>query len=161
MGASHYAKSIRFDTQLLTIRGHGQAMNLLYRKLGGIHKSETMKKHFESIPETRATVGGYNYEKRSRRWRKRKRREKGHNKPLVFSGDLQKLVISSSDITATQRKFTFKARSPFPLKEKRREELEVISRREIREYSRWLEREYPIEASKSKHQRITKKRIRS
>ena len=161
MGASHYAKSIRYDTHLFTRRGHGQAMNRLYRQLGKRHKKITIKKHFENVPETRASVGGYNYEKRSRRWRKIKQRLKGHNKPNVFEGKLRAAVISRSTVAATQRKFTFKARSPFPLKKKRREELEVISKREIREYVRWLERIYPRTVSLPTFQEFKRKNIRS
>ena len=161
MGARFYAKSNRYDTRLLTRRGHGKAMNSLYRQLGLIHKLKTIRKHFENVPETRATVGGYHYEKRSRRWRKIKQRLKGHNKPLVFSGRLRASVVFSSIVRATQRKFSFQARAPFPLKKKRREELEVISRREAREYSLRLQRLYPIAAGKPRFQEFKRKRIRS
>ena len=161
MGASHYAKSITYDMRLLTRRGHGKLMNSLYRQIGLIHKLKTIKKHFEKVPETRATVGGYHYEKRSRRWQKIKQRVKGHRKPLVFSGRLRSSVVFSSVVRATQRKFSFQARAPFPLKKKRREELEVISNRETRDYSRRLERLYPIAAGKPRFQEFKRQRIRS
>ena len=159
MTASFYAKSFRYDTRLLTRRGHGVLMKHLYKTLGDIHKRETIKKHFKIVPETFTTSGGYKYERRSRPWRKIKIRLKGHQKPLVFSGRLQKAVVLGSKIAATQRKFSFTARAPFPLKKKRSEELEVISARETREYSRRLGRLYPIEATKfQEHKRL---RIRS
>ena len=161
MTETFYAKSFRYDTKLFTIRGHGRAMNKLYRKLGERHKKFTIRKHFKNVPETRATVGGYHYERRSRRWKKIKLRIKGHTKPNLFSGDLQEAVVSGSKVAATQRKFSFPARAPFPLKEKRREELEVISKREKREYTRWLQRIYPRTVSLPSFQEFKSKKIKS
>lgn len=58
----------------------------------------TLPKHF-----TRAGADEYGYEKRTKAHMKRKARKYGHQNPLMFSGDMKRMLQQMARITSTSR----------------------------------------------------------
>ena len=161
MASNHYASSFQYDTKLLTKRGHNRLMNDLHRHFGERHKRNLLPKHFQNVPETRPTVGGYHYRRRFRSWRRFKLKVLGHTKPNVFSGELEIYVTGGSIVRATKSRYTVKAISPFPMTKQHRSEIEIMSKREIIDTRRRMQRLYPRAAKLPKYQEFRRQRIRS
>lgn len=157
-------------SSLVTIRKHRSIMRDLHREVMVKHLRETVPLHFDE----RAKYV-YHYERRSRRYEARKLREKGHTRPLVWSGrTLRELKQQEGGIIFTptrsrlvyqfhwqevaarnrKRQSTFKGQML-----KRKEELEKFLVREHEEYARWFERRYKEEVNKP-HNQAQRRRIR-
>lgn len=117
---------IEVQTKLYTARGHAKVMRHVLRSRMEFWKSQLLPTHFQ-LNELTRPGGAYGYETRSVKWQKKKAAAKGHQKPLVYRGNLQASVMANSTITATQHKATFRAKSYFPLTPQRRREIEVVT----------------------------------
>lgn len=116
---------IEMRSQLFTKRGHAKVMRFAFRNRMEFFRDELLPTHFE-VNELTRPGGPYGFARRTAKWQKKKAKVKGHQKPLVYSGNLKASVMSNSTITATQHRGRFQARAPFPLTEQRRKELEII-----------------------------------
>ena len=95
------------------------------------HKN-TLKEHF-----TRQGATKYHYDKRTKKYNKRKQKKYGHQEPLRFSGALMRRASMVRDITSNKKgakvklkdlpKYTFQYRGSGP---KKYEELVTVTRRE-------------------------------
>ncbi len=61
--------------------------------------------HDKTLPDHFAETGRrrYRYRSRSRKYRDKKRKLKGHQNPLVFSGDLRRQALRRAQISGTSR----------------------------------------------------------
>lgn len=150
---------IKFEmvTRLVTKRSHARIMREVLRATMLNHREKRLGKHYKDIPETKPG-GAYGYEPRGAKYIQRKARKKGHNKPLVWSGQLQRFVRNNGQITATQHRARFKTprlpkRSNVLIAQFARE-IEAISRDEAdREIPAEIHGRYLKEAGKPENQR--------
>ncbi len=149
-----------YEANLFTKRGHNKIAGLIMRQLGRRHRNRRMKKHFMNVPETSPGGGGYRYKTRSSVYRRRKQKAVGHNIPNIFTGELRQTVLGSSRITATRKRWTFTARSSFPLNADRRNELQAVSQREIRDDVITFRNLYSRAATRPTFQDLVRRRIR-
>lgn len=148
--------TVKVEHDLMNRRDANTVSRGVMRALARHHLRVNLPKHFERVPETYPGAGGYGYRKRSRRWEIIKRRKYGHDKPNVATGRMRDSVLRGSRLTATATRWRIYARLPSEVatdqsgsrlqkksgrpKFKRahpvwqRAEIEVISRREIREF---------------------------
>lgn len=137
------------ETNLLTVRGHGQIMRFINFQLGARHQHSRVRKHFDRNAETNPASGAYGYRARSRRWKAIK--EKMGVDPLrpnVVKGDLRTSVLSSSVVRATQYLWSWKAKGSFRMPDWQRRELEAISKGEIADDTETMGRWYQQLADK-------------
>ena len=66
--------------------------------VGATWHDKTLPGHF-----TPAAAGRYKYRKRTAKYRDRKRRVHGHRRPLVYSGEMERMVTRMARVTATGR----------------------------------------------------------
>ena len=159
--ADFFNIGIKLETNLVTDRTLGTLMKKLNRGLGNLHKNKTMKKHFAGGPETVPGGGGYRYQRRSKKWNDQKRREDRGTTPLVYTGKLKEKVLSKeSKVRATRFKWSYTAKSSFPMTQERRDELEIISRREERQYVKWIQQKFAKAANLPKYKRKRSVRVR-
>lgn len=149
---------IEIENTTTTVRGHARIMRYANRKAMTNHRDKRLGKHYQNIPETRPG-GAYGYAKRSEKYTERKRRKKGHTRPLTYSGYMARFVRNNSRITATQKRARFKAKNYFPMTQQRRDELEVISEAERKEISQEIQQIYVAESNKPKNKRKRRKKI--
>lgn len=128
---------VKLDETLITPRKHGQLMKLLLRESMAFQRDINLDRHFQVGAESR-----YGYAKRGKRYMIRKAKKYGHQKPLVFSGRMQRDLKSSVRITATQHRATLKARNYFPMTLERRAEIEAITKDEEAHIAARLHRRY-------------------
>ena len=115
-------------TDLVTKRTFNKILRLANR--------HTMLHLKDDILPSKFTIAGgreYDYEPRPRGYQIWKAKTKGHQKPLVKTGLLERTVLASTKITATQSRAKLKARTSFPLTPKRRRELEAVSASDMQE----------------------------
>jgi len=85
-----------------------RALPATLREAGGRWHSTTLPRHFQ--PEA---VGRYGYEPRSRRHMIRKAQQFHHQRPLVFTGELERAVTGQAEIRASQAgRLSVKLRGP-------------------------------------------------
>lgn len=149
----------QYDTTLFTKRGHNKIMRLGNRQVARRHRDRRMRRHFENNPDTRPG-GAYGYEKRSRRWQILKAKKTGTIRPLVYTGRLRASVLNTSRITATRKRWTYRARASFPLNPERRDELQAVSPKERLEDAKLLEFLYARAAKSPVFYDIQRQRIR-
>lgn len=107
-----------------------------YHDLALFWHSKILKKHF-----TPAAIREYGYEPRSGRYLRQKYRRWGHKNPLVWSGEMRRLVLqrSSANITSTQFGFRLKlAGAGHANWTGRHKELVAVSRRDIKAMQKHL-----------------------
>ena len=155
---------IVWDQQLVTKRTHARILKQVNREIGVLHRNRTLKQHFENNAETRPG-GAYGYEARAKKYQIRKARKKGHQKPLTFTGTLKQNVISTSRVTATQHKWRVYARikTTKPLKpalrQRIKDELEVVADKEIDRYKSLIEKRYVQLANRPQNQKKQRKKL--
>ncbi len=120
-------------SDLVTARTHKKILREAYRRALMNHREKRLGKHYRENAETRPG-GGYGYDPRNPEYVKRKQRVKGHRRPLVWSGRLQRFVRNNSRITATAKGGRLKT----PVIRKRRREF-------VSQYVRELEAITPAE----------------
>lgn len=98
--------------------------------------------------------------RRSRKYVERKRRKVGHDKPLVYSGKLQEKVLSKalSGVTATRNGGKVPIRGTFPMPDRMRQELEVLSQRDTDRLGSFMERTLTSKLNDPKNQRKRRRR---
>lgn len=130
-------------SRLVTKRTHAKLMRDLNREVMTRHLDNTIPKHFQEVPET-APGGEYGYRERAKLYTRAKRRAKGHAKPNVWTGELQKSVIGRARITGTQHSSSLimKGTPKHRLTDWQRREIEIVTRPERREHAAWLQKEY-------------------
>ncbi len=144
-----YSSKIRQFERILQPRGLSRLKRQVNRDIGRIHKNRTILKHFENRPETRPG-GEYNYAKREREYQINKARVKGHQRPLVFSGETRQIVLANLKLTATQKGWRLRARpmANHPLKPNLRRqferELAAIGDSEIDKYESLMTKRFLI-----------------
>jgi hypothetical protein len=116
---------IEMRSQLFTKRGHAKVMRFAFRNRMEFFRDQLLPTHFEVNELTRAG-GAYGFARRTAKWMKKKAAAKGHQKPLVYRGNLRAAVLTNSTITATQHRGRFYARATYPLTDQRRKEIEII-----------------------------------
>lgn len=155
---------IVWNEDLVTERTHKRILKQVNREIGVLHRNRTLKKHFENNAETRPG-GAYGYEARTKKYQIRKAKKKGHQKPLSFSGTMQRNVTSTSRVTATQHKWRVYARikTTKPLKpllsQQIKDELEAVAEAEIDKYISLMEKRYVQLANQPQNRRKRRKKL--
>lgn len=150
---------IEMAVDLVTPRTHAKIMRDINRKQGEKHKSKTILKHFENVPETRPG-GAYGYEKRGQRYAFRKQKAKGHRRPNVFSGRMRETILSSSIVRATQTRWTFQAKNYFPMRLAQRDEIEAVAPGEIGQMVREMRADYINACNRPENRRRRRVKIK-
>jgi hypothetical protein len=116
---------------------HAIAMREALRGVAIHHLMKTLPRHFEKNADT-APGGGYGYAPRNPLYVERKRRKRGTDAPLVFSGETareqRRTPHKEPAITATQYQSILRVRSPHPLKAQQWKELTAVLPRELASY---------------------------
>jgi len=146
------------NTELVTTRSHKKILNILFRETMTRHRDVGLQSRFRRGPKTRPG-GEFGFEKRSRKYQKRKNRKKGHLKPNVWSGKTRE-AAKSSVVRATAKGGRVQFRGSHPLTTERRTEFERISGRELDKYIKTFKRRYTELANNSKFQRKRRKRVK-
>jgi len=153
---------IEWNEDLVTERTHKRILRQVNREIGVLHRNKTLKKHFENNPDTRSG-GAYGYEARTKKYQIRKARKKGHQRPLVFSGEMRRTVLGTSRVTATKDHWRVYARTGKTLNPELRrqitDELEAVSEREIDQYISLMQRRYTMLANRPENRRKRKKKL--
>ncbi|CAK9003734.1 Uncharacterized protein SCF082_LOCUS7878 [Durusdinium trenchii] len=99
---------------------------------GRRHKHQRVPRHFGRNRWTNPGSGGYRYRRRSEATKARKeKRGADPLRPNYVTGNMLRDILSSSKITSTATRWTWRARnSAFPLADWRRSELEALARDE-------------------------------
>lgn len=121
-------------------RTHSRIMRTL-NKAQGLRTMGRMPKHFANAPETRPG-GEYDYEARDKGYQIKKAKVMRHQKPLVFTGELQRTVLSSMRVTATATRMVLRAKASYSLTPERKAEIEAIGGREVDQDLERYERDY-------------------
>jgi hypothetical protein len=95
----------------VSLRSHARIMRMVAYLLGLYHKMSNVPKHFSGGPETTPFAGGYGYRPRSKKYLAWKAKKFPGRPLLVATGALQAAAAAGS-VTATQHKWTYRARSP-------------------------------------------------
>jgi len=103
-------------TEFVTARTHSRIMRDALRELMVDHVEHRLPGHFVPGADRK-----YHYRIRTRKYLDRKRRLKGHNIPLVFTGRTRRdLIASKHRITATQHRSRLYFKNHFPLRNDQR-----------------------------------------
>jgi hypothetical protein len=152
------AFSSTIETELLTKRGISQISRQANRLEMVSHKVNRLPLHFQNVPESRPG-GAWGYKARSRKYQIRKARKHGHQKPLVFSGELEQAVLRSAKVTATATRGRISARGSRKsnLTTQFRDEIEAISSREEQRAAENWGTTFTTLASDSRYQKKRKR----
>ncbi|MBR9800263.1 hypothetical protein GYB59_00555 [bacterium] len=152
---------IKIDVEQAEIpkRQHSQFMRDSNREVMTRHRDKRLGKHYKNIPETQPG-GDYGYTKRGEKYLKKKRRKKGHDRPLEYTGHMKRTVRNNSRITATQTRARFVAKNYYKMTDQRRKEIEAISTEEQREIADETGVAYWQKASRAMFERKKKKSIK-
>lgn len=147
--------SVQLQSDMVTKQGHAEIQRDTNRELLERHAKETLPKHFQNVPETSPGGGGYRYRRRNRKYETAKRIRLGHTRPNVQTGRFEQAVLTKVRVTATQHKASMITRgaSEHPVAAWQRDEVARVSRRELREYSKWKAAEYARRAQSPKYRR--------
>lgn len=126
--------SIRED--LVTVRTHNRIMGDLMRETIYGHRDKTLQEHFRPGNAQR-----YHMERRSQRWQKYKLKHYGTNIDLVATGETQRMLAAVLP-TSTKDRGRIRARTHFPLTDKRRQEIEVVLVSERGDIVKFINKEY-------------------
>lgn len=112
-------------------------------KLGQRWHRGTLRKHF-----TPAGAREYGYQRRTRKYRKAKLKKLGHNRPLVYTGQLMRALTGSYVITTTKRAMRLRMKPPHYFWKYKKsphfqpiikaEEVLAVSQAEIDKMAKWL-----------------------
>lgn len=148
------------DAENLTKRVHGKIMRDVNEVIAKYHRDKRVGKHFQRNMET-APGGPYGYRRRSTKTRAAKAKiGVDPSRPNFRTGQMMRDIQASGVITRTQYLWRWKARNPgFPLADWRREEIEAISRNEIRQDTARMEREYVKRARSPQYRRKRRRKV--
>lgn len=146
------------NTELVTTRSHKKILNVLFRETMTRHRDVGLQSRFRRGPKTRPG-GEFGFEKRSKKYQKRKTRKKGHLKPDVWSGKTRD-AAQASTVRATAKGGKIQFRASHALEVERRTELEKISSQELSKYIKTFKRRYTELANSSKFKRKRRKRVK-
>lgn len=152
--------SLRFEhkSDLVTKRNHDKIMNKLHRTTMERHQRVGLPARFRQGPKTRPG-GEFDFEKRSLKYQRRKKKRKGHLKPNVWTGKtLQR--AKSAQVRATAKGGRIYFRSHFRMRLSRLNEFERISPLEVSKYIRTMKREYVEMANSPQYRRKRKRKIK-
>jgi hypothetical protein len=88
-------------------RQKNAAMRAAMPLLGRHWHNKMLPEHFETSAPNK-----YGYERRSRLYMLRKSRERHHQKPMVFTGEMRRTALSFAAIRQTRQKATVRFRTP-------------------------------------------------
>jgi len=116
---------------ILTKRGVTEVTRVCNR-LGALEVRDQFPDHFAPNAQQR-----FKYKRRTKKYEKRKQRLFGHTTPLVYTGDLERAVLSSAKVTATSKRGTVQARGSRSsnLRQQYKDEVETITKKQDRELS--------------------------
>lgn len=153
---------IEWNEDLVTERTHARMLKQVNREIGVLHRNRTLKKHFENNAETRPG-GAYGYEARTKKYQIRKAKKQGHQKPLVFTGDMQRVVTGTSRVTATQHRWRVYARTgkrlTLQLGQQIKDELEAVAEAEISHYISLMGKRYAQLSNRPENRRKRRKKL--
>lgn len=132
---------IQITSDLVTKRGHSILMKGVLKGALRFWRETYLPKHFRSGAETRPG-GSYGYAKRTKKYQIQKAKRYHHQRPNVYTGELERTVRSNSRITGTQRKATFRARGSHPMPIEQRQELTTIPPDEFQQIKEWIAEHY-------------------
>jgi len=89
------------------VRVQGECTQASLEHIGALWHNAIMPGHF-----TRAAVSRYHYANRSRKYMVYKGRKKGHQNPLVFTGESMRSCKSIRDVRATPKRVQVVMRAP-------------------------------------------------
>lgn len=135
----------------VTKRTHGKIMRRLNRQAMTRIRFEFLPRHFRSNSYTRPG-GEYGYAARGRKYQLAKAKQKGHQKPLVYSGRMQITMMSSARITATQQGGKLYLRNYYAMTVQRRAEVERMANAEREAIRARFERDYARMAAMPEYQ---------
>lgn len=123
------------ESEDLTARVNRQILKQIMRVLGSRHKQQRVADHFRRNAKTNPVSGEYRYARRTSEWKERKRRIMAKiggdpERPLFFRGDLEESVRTTSRLTVTSTRWTWKASAHRPLPHQQRRELEAVANSE-------------------------------
>ncbi len=119
----------QIETSLLTTQAANQVLKVV-NSLVMQEQRALLPGHFDPSAVTK-----YGYRKRSKAYQIRKARKYRHQKPLVWSGELQRAVLSSAKVTSTSKQGTLTARGS------RKSNLSPSHRRELEAFTADEERQ--------------------
>lgn len=164
------AFQIQMEESLVTKRGHKRIMNKLNRQTLARHRDRELPKHFERNAMT-SPGGAYGYKRRTLKYNRYKGRQKGHVKPLVFSGALRRTILATAKVRATASGGSLRATGPrvtdegtgrsywlLQFRKESREEIEAISPNEEKLMARRFARDYARYAERPEFQRKRKRK---
>ena len=151
----------QIDSSLFTARG------LLIASREGMRLS-LLEHRVERLPERFAGGTGtkpgnkYQFRRRSAKYNRRKLRKFGHQKPLVFTGELRDSVLRTARVTATSRQADLKASGSRKsrLSAEMRREIEFIPPSEEAMFRRTMHETISFLAKDPRLQRQRQRRIR-
>lgn len=153
---------IEWNEDLATERTHKRLLKQVNRDIAVLHRNRTLRKHFENRAETRPG-GEYGYAARTKKYQIRKAKKTGHQRPMVFSGDMLRTVTSTSRITATKDKWRVYARTGKkfrPLLGRQiKDELEAVAESELDHYLSLMQKRYVILANRPENRRKRRKKL--
>ena len=141
--------SAKVEGETLTKRGVSEVKRVCNR-LAGLEVREQLDDHFAQNAQQR-----FKYKRRSRAYNQRKQRLFGHTRPLVFSGDLERAILSSAKVTATSKGSKVKARGSRSsnLRGQLKDELEIVTKKKREEIRRNYESNFVELAKRSEYRR--------
>lgn len=127
----------------LTVPIHRKIAKQINRLLGARHKRLRVRKHFARNAETNPAAGGYGFNRRSEAI-KEKKRNLGRDplRPNYFTGDLETAIVTSSRLTATSTRWSWRAKAHRPLPTRQRREIEAYAPAEEDDDARFFEDNY-------------------
>ncbi len=144
--------------QGVTKRTHNKIMKKINRAAMIHHRDKRLALHYQENAKTRPG-GEYGFRERSKKYNRRKMRKKGHTKPNVYSGYMQRYIRNNSRITATRNRGRFYSRNYFKMKVEARQEIEVVARSEHVEIAKEQNERYTTEANKPSNQRKRRRKV--
>ncbi len=135
--------------QVLTKRGVTEVTRVCNR-LGAFEVRDQLDEHFDPNAQQR-----FKYKRRTQKYEQKKQRLFGHTTPLVYTGELERAVLSSAKVTATSKRGSVIARGSRSsnLRQQYRDEIEVITKTQERGITRNYSTNFEELAKLSKYQR--------
>ena len=100
--------------KMIIVNGSKQKLRTVTREMKEVLKQVALFWHKELLPQhfEEGAARKYNYQPRSRKHNKRKRKKFGHKIPLVFSGHMAQSVMRPPRISGNKKKATANLKGP-------------------------------------------------
>lgn len=146
--------SITTITEAITKSGAKRISSLVNRQAAFTHERENLPRRFQRNSDT-APGGPLGYKARSTKHKNQKAQKFGHQKPLVFTGELENAILSSATVTATSTgsKLTARGSNASPLFPQYKKEIEAITKKETGDLSAQYVDTFALLASQPKYLR--------